>query len=203
MVQTFSLSRQNNGHLTRDCILDAALELIATLGLRRFSVAELARGLGVVKSALYHHFPGGKGDLVNGVFDRVEGRLLEEGRAAAARASGTRAKLEAMARVKVAQIAALGRLYRVSEEIVDEVEGFLVARRRSFLERERAALGEVLAAGVERGEVSVRNVRLVAVALQGALQQVMRAVALEHTAPRDDAASELIGILFEGIGGTQ
>ncbi len=199
----FSRPRTPLVRLSREGILEAAVETLATVGVRRFSMSEVARSLGVVKSALYHHFPGGKADLVNGVFDMVEGRLLAEGRAAARRAKGTRAKLEAMAKVKVRQISALARLYRVREEIADEVEGYLVARRRAFLEKERAALAAVLAAGVRRGEVRVRNVRLVAVVLQGALQQLLRAAALEPAAAdHEEAVHELVGILFEGIGGT-
>ncbi len=62
--------------LNQDQILDQALELISAVGLRRFSLSELGARLGVVKSALYHHFPGGKSQIVREVFRREEDRVL-------------------------------------------------------------------------------------------------------------------------------
>jgi AcrR family transcriptional regulator len=62
--------------MTREKILDEALQLLLRTGVRRFRVSELAERLGVVKSAVYHHFPGGKEEVVAALFEREEGRVV-------------------------------------------------------------------------------------------------------------------------------
>ncbi len=187
--------------LSREFILDAAAELIAQRGVRGFSASELARGLGVVKSALYHHFPGGKAGVIDAVFSREEEKLLASMRAAGEGARGTRARLTAVGAAKVRLLTDLARLYRVREEIVEEVEGFLVARRRGYLARERRVIAEVLEDGVATGEVRAVDAELLAVALQGALQQLSWEFATARGGGGEAVVGALVAALFEGIGG--
>jgi AcrR family transcriptional regulator len=56
-------------------IAEAALSLIASHGLRRLSIASVARRVGLVPSGIYRHFKN-KDELLDAVLDRVEGRLL-------------------------------------------------------------------------------------------------------------------------------
>jgi AcrR family transcriptional regulator len=110
--------------LKRNRILDEALDLVLREGVRRFSASELARRLGVVKAALYHHFPGGKGEIVNAVFEREEDRLLAASERAVAAAEDTRGRLLAIGVTSVRELVRLARLYRIDEEIVDEIHGW-------------------------------------------------------------------------------
>jgi AcrR family transcriptional regulator len=59
----------------REQIAEAALSLIASQGLRRLSIASVARRVGLVPSGIYRHFKN-KDELLDAVLDRVEGRLL-------------------------------------------------------------------------------------------------------------------------------
>jgi AcrR family transcriptional regulator len=59
----------------REQIAEAALGLIASQGLRRLSIAGVARRVGLVPSGIYRHFKS-KDELLDAVLDRVEGRLL-------------------------------------------------------------------------------------------------------------------------------
>jgi AcrR family transcriptional regulator len=59
----------------REQIAEAALSLIASQGLRRLSIANVARRVGLVPSGIYRHFKN-KDELLDAVLDRVEGRLL-------------------------------------------------------------------------------------------------------------------------------
>jgi AcrR family transcriptional regulator len=58
----------------REQIAQAALELIASQGMKGFNVAQLARRVGLAPSAIYHHFKG-KDDVLDSVLDLLEKRL--------------------------------------------------------------------------------------------------------------------------------
>lgn len=185
--------------LNQDQILDQALELISAVGLRRFSLSELGARLGVVKSALYHHFPGGKSQIVREVFRREEDRVLGAMEEALAQARGAKAKLSALAEAKIRLVRELGRLYRLREEIADELEGFLVSRRREFLQRELRVIARVIQEGVEQGELRPVNSELLALALQGALHNLSRAYAVGDRLFPPGAVEQLIEAVFNGI----
>ncbi|MCE5303634.1 MAG: TetR/AcrR family transcriptional regulator [Planctomycetaceae bacterium] len=59
----------------REQIIDAALTLAAEHGLRRLSVAAVARRVGLVPSGIYRHFKS-KDDIIAALLDRVEQRLM-------------------------------------------------------------------------------------------------------------------------------
>ncbi len=186
--------------LTHDRILDTALNLIMTDGLRRASLSEIARRLGVVKSALYHHFPGGKGEIVDQVFEREERGILESAQDAVAAAEGTRARLAALAASTVAHVVRLVRLYPVRDEAADQIELYLEERRRSFLDRERGLIAEVIRRGVAAGEVREVDADLAAAALQGALRQIVRTFALKPGRSSAPVLERVVGLVFDGIG---
>ena len=61
--------------IRREQIAEAALSLVASQGLRRLSVAAVARRVGLVPSGIYRHFKN-KDEILDAVLDRVEQRLL-------------------------------------------------------------------------------------------------------------------------------
>ena len=63
--------------LERNRILDACLAAVARHGFRKASLTDIAKPLGVAKTALYHHFPGGKRELMNAVIQREEDIVLQ------------------------------------------------------------------------------------------------------------------------------
>src|SRR5450756_2159291 len=60
----------------REQIIQAALSLIGSHGLRRLSVASLARRIGLVPSALYRHFKG-KEDVIEAVLQHIRDSLQQ------------------------------------------------------------------------------------------------------------------------------
>jgi AcrR family transcriptional regulator len=65
----------------RQQIAEAALALVAGQGLKRLSVAAVARQVGLVPSGIYRHFKS-KDEILSAVLDRIEQRLLANVRAA-------------------------------------------------------------------------------------------------------------------------
>src|SRR5215510_10658415 len=97
----FNLIQMSNrsvkrGILERDRILDAAMSLLLDEGPARMRLAELARSLGVVPSALHYHFPGCKDEVIAALFDREESRVLDAMNRAVAAADTPRTRLLAL-----------------------------------------------------------------------------------------------------------
>jgi AcrR family transcriptional regulator len=67
--------------IRREQIAQAALELVASQGLRRLSVAAVARRVGLVPSGIYRHFRS-KTEILHAVLDRIRQRLMENVEAA-------------------------------------------------------------------------------------------------------------------------
>lgn len=65
----------------REQIAEAAMDLIAAQGLRRMSIAAVARRVGLVPSGIYRHFKS-KDEIIHAVLDRVGQRLAENVEAA-------------------------------------------------------------------------------------------------------------------------
>ncbi|MEN6450959.1 MAG: TetR/AcrR family transcriptional regulator [Thermoguttaceae bacterium] len=61
--------------IRREQIAEAAMSIVASHGLRRLSLAAVARRVGLVPSGIYRHFKN-KEELLVAVVDRVEERLL-------------------------------------------------------------------------------------------------------------------------------
>jgi AcrR family transcriptional regulator len=193
-------ARASRESLERERILDAALGLLLARGLRQTRMAELARRLGVVPSALHYHFARGKDELIAAVFDREESRLLDAMERAVAGSSDARGRLLALASARLENAARLGRLYPVNESYADEIQGYVMQRRHRFLERERKMIGRILRDAVGRGEFSETSLDLLAVAFQGALFNVTRAFALMPNRKSQAILAEVVDLLFRGIG---
>lgn len=79
---------------TRDALIEAARPLFAERGYAAVGTEEIVRAAGVTRGALYHHF-GGKRDLFEVVYERVEVELAQR-IAAGALDAGATAPLDAM-----------------------------------------------------------------------------------------------------------
>jgi AcrR family transcriptional regulator len=67
--------------IRREQIAEAALRLVATVGLRQLSMAAIAKQVGIVPSGIYRHFKN-KEAILAAVLDRIERRLLANVQAA-------------------------------------------------------------------------------------------------------------------------
>ena len=79
---------------TRDALIEAARPLFAERGYAAVGTEEIVRAAGVTRGALYHHF-GGKRDLFEAVYERIEVELAQR-IAAGALDAGATAPLDAM-----------------------------------------------------------------------------------------------------------
>lgn len=70
-------SRSERSDATRLALIGSARRLFGTSSYSEVSLAEIVEASGVTKGALYHHFPGGKKDLMEAVYEQVESEFTE------------------------------------------------------------------------------------------------------------------------------
>ena len=141
--------------LERDGILDAALGVLLETGPGRMRLADLARQLGVVPSALHYHFPAGKEEVVAALFDREEAHVVEAMTTAVAAADEPRSQLLAMATARLHNATRLARLHRSDGAArsrgpgrgaapVNDIQDYVLQRRQGFLDTEREIIAGIL-----------------------------------------------------------
>ena len=161
---------------TRDALIEAARALFAERGYAGVGTEEIVRAAGVTRGALYHHF-GGKRDLFEAVYERIEVELAQR-IASGALASGAAAPLDAMR-------AGAEMFLRAATE--PEAQRIVLLDGPSVLGwdrwREIAAehgLGLIeatLQAAVDAGAIAEQPVRPLAHVLMGALDEAAMLVA--------------------------
>jgi len=194
--------------LEREKVLDAALVLLLEHGPGRLRLADLARQLGVVPSALHYHFPGGKDEVIGAIFDREEARALEAMTNAAALAGTPHRRLLAMATARLKNASRLARLHRADDGHVTrvartsspaaEIQDYVFQRRQAFLDRERALIAEILRSGA-RGRVDDDRIEMLAAAFQGAMFSLTRTFASRTQQKAAGLLAELVDLFFVGV----
>jgi AcrR family transcriptional regulator len=185
---------------TRERIVTAALDQVASGGYASAGVQAVAARAGVAVGTVYRHFPS-KGDLFAEAFRRASQRELDvvvevsasDGRPARERVA---AAVEAFAR---RALAGPVLAYALLAEPVDPA---VEAERLRFRTGYRDAFARVLEEGVRDGELRPHDTRTVAAALVGALGEALVGPLSTATPlpaqPAEPAASEaLIATLIQ------
>ncbi len=139
--------------IRREQIVQAALSLVATDGLKRLSVARVARRVGIVPSALYRHFSG-TDEILDAVLAAVQERLAGNVRAAREEGSSALGRLHALLCRHVAMLQehpGLPRLVFSDDAYAGHPKRRLQMYKgiRAYLER----VAEMVRQGQESGEV--------------------------------------------------
>ncbi len=132
----------------REQIVHAALSLIGSHGLRRLSVAGLARRVGLVPSALYRHFKG-KEDVIEAVLLHIRETLQQNVRAVRDETPDALERLHRLLTRHLALVRDNGALPRIV--FSEDVYAGRPSRRARMFAGIRAYLDEV-AAIVEQGQ---------------------------------------------------
>lgn len=168
---------------TRDRIVAAAVERVATGGWGAVTVAAVARDARVATGTVYRHLDD-KDALLAAAFRRAAGRELTEVAGAAGGAGAPIERLESALRV-FAERALRGR--RLAYALLAEPAGPTVeAERLTYRRGYRQVFAEVLADGVADGSLAPHDVEVVAAALVGASGEVL----VEPLAPTTGAAAD-------------
>jgi AcrR family transcriptional regulator len=181
---------------TRAALISAARKLFGSRGYAAVGTEEIVRAAGVTRGALYHHF-GGKRDLLEAVYEQIEGELTERitavvlGRSASspleAMRAGSEMFLEACLEPEVQRIVLLDAPAVLGWERWREIAG---SYGLGLIE---ASLG----AAIDAGQIAPQPVKPLAHVLMGALDEAAMLVAASEdpVAMRAEVAATLNGIL--------
>ena len=137
--------------ITRERIIEAARRALARFGPGKISLADISRPLGITKAALYHHFPGGKQEILEAVLQAEEERILQAMREAASGETDPGRRLRGTVLAKLAHLRWLKEVLDVSETVGLELRALCEREERRFLEEERRLFEEILDEGQRRG----------------------------------------------------
>lgn len=146
------MAQKLDTEIRQEQIAQAALAVVARDGLRRLNIAQVARIVGVVPSALYRHFPS-KDAIIDTVMGLVRERLLENVRAVTDVVSDPFEQLRLLLKRHVQFIAENHALPRIifSEQVYEGRPG----RRRAMFRTIQAYLDKV-ADIVRKGQTDAR-----------------------------------------------
>ena len=169
----------------RERIVDGARELIAHGGYTEAQVAAVARRAGVATGTVYRHFPS-KAELFAEVFRNASQHEVDAVIAAAATGASAPERI-ASAVETFARRALRGR--RLAWALIAEpVDPAVEAERLVFRRAYRDAFAEVIAAGVESGELPRQDPATSAAALVGAIGEALVGPVSPTTAAREPEA---------------
>jgi len=187
-------------YLDRETILEEALRVLARHGFRKTSLRDITHGLGVGKTAIYHHFPGGKPELIDACLQREEETVLAEMRIALAQHDDPRDQIRAIVGAKLAHIGKLRDVLAIDAAVGRELGNIYRQHERRFTLSEERLLETILDHGQELGIFRPGGTRLLARVLRGFLAQLeidfTFGRASGHRRDEFEAAFEL---LFHGL----
>jgi len=155
----------------RERIVAAARRLIARGGYAEAQISAVAAQAGVATGTVYRHFPS-KADLFAEVFREASQHEVDAMADAVRAASGTAAERVAAGVEVFARRAMQGR--RLAWALLAEpVDPAVEAERLHFRHSYRDLMAEVLAEGIEAGELPPQDVEATAAALIGAIGEAM------------------------------
>ena len=186
--------------LDRDTILEEARRLFARHGFRKTSLTDIMRGLGVGKTAVYHHFPGGKSELVDACLEREENAVLTRMRAAVGSQRDPRLQLRAMVSAKLEHIAGLRQVLEVSGEVGRELGEISLRHERRFHLYEEGLIETILRRGQEMGIFRPVDPQRLARALRTLLAQLEIDIAFDNGASDDNETLDTVfELMFHGL----
>lgn len=133
--------------LDRDTILDEARRQFARRGFAQTTLTDIVAPLGVGKTAIYHHFPGGKQEIVDACLRREEEVVFDRMRHAAELHQDPREQLRAVVLAKVEALGELRVAHGISTEVGRELVQLYQQHRRRFNEFEELLLKSVICRG--------------------------------------------------------
>lgn len=179
---------------TRERAIRAANDLLHEKGYLGVSMDSVASAIGVRKASLYHHFQGGKDELMLEIAERL---VIHDGSGFQRALNGqtsTRAQLEAMAAFVFEDRQRTERVLRDALRFMPEEHQRQIASR--FYPEVFNRVLAVFEAGIERGELRPHDARLSTWAFMGLISE-LNEPRLHTTWP--DLATRLVSLLMDGL----
>lgn len=186
--------------VTKEKLIEAAAATITRFGLRKSTLEDIGRAVGVSKAAVLYHFHS-KEEMIAAVVEQEYQRFLGELRAALAGETTAEGKL---------RVFGLGRFQYIKDRLLafgdvtkEILESVLPLVRESLVRRREEELGllrGILADGMRSGELAPGDPDLIAVAAMAALTGLYDAFLLYGRESRiDEGLEQLFRLLMDGL----
>lgn len=198
-----SKSRSERSDATRLALIESARRLFGSRNYGDVSLAEIVEASGVTKGALYHHFPGGKKDLMEAVYEQVETEFT------------TGIAAQVLPRLEEADVDPLAMMEAAIEVTLDasldpELQQIVLIDAPSILgwarwreiadEHSLAVVKALLGAAREAGTLRSLPTDSLAYLLMAALNEAILMIAQAEDQPRAKAeAAESLGAIIAGL----
>jgi len=187
-------------YLDKNRILDAARVVFARHGYRRATLADIVHPLGVTKTAIYHHFSGGKEEIFHALVLREENSVLTDMESAVAAEKEPPAKLRALILAKLTHFQQLRELLMVPRDVGEEVAQLYAGHETSFRASERAMIAAILKEGQRTSIFRPIDTGHLAKNVQTILNRLELPLIYEDTSDQmEHEVDDLLDILFHGI----
>ena len=187
--------------LDRNKILDVCRAEVARHGFRKASLTDIARHLGVVKTALYHHFPGGKRELMNAVIQREQDIVLHEMLETIKIKEDPKKMLRNLILAKLTHFSRLRELFDVIIDVGEEVAKIYYEHKTTFQTAELDMIQSILQIGQEQNVFQHANMTRLASIIQSDLHYLELPLVFNSSEDMEQIVDELLAILFYGIAG--
>ncbi len=186
--------------LDREMILNEALTVFGRLGFRKASISDIVGPLGVGKTAIYHHFPGGKNEIIDACLLREEEAVLASMRAAVASHRDPRSQLRALVEAKLTHIKRLRDVLKISGDVGHEVGRLYRQHERRFTLHEESLIETILRRGQEMGIFRPNDPQRMAPGLRGLLAYFEIEIAFDtESSARQDQFDAVFDLIFHGL----
>ncbi len=189
-----------SGTVTREKILEAARRALARYGPRKISLGDIVRPLGVTKAALYHHFPGGKHEILEAVLRSEEEGILQAMRDATTGEADPGRRLRQAVLAKLRRLRWLKEVLDVAQNVGLELRALCEREKRRFTELERRFIEEILDEGQRQGIFRPTPRERLARGIQSALRDLESTLVFSDDEREMEAVvDEMMDVLFYGI----
>lgn len=188
---------------TRDAILDATDRLLARSGYKKMTIDELAHEVGIGKGSVYLHFAS-KEEIalshIDRIVDRLKARLrqIADGKAPA----GERLHKMLLERV-LYRFDSVQHYTQSLDELLSRLRVQLLMRRQRYFSEESRIFAEVIANGIEAGELAPADpIAAAAVLLEATNSLLPYSLSSAELGSRDQISSRVDGIaavLIKGL----
>ncbi|OJU93750.1 MAG: hypothetical protein BGO23_14105 [Solirubrobacterales bacterium 67-14] len=195
-------TRSDRSDATRAELIASARRLFGANGYAAVSLSQIVEAAGVTKGALYHHFPGGKKDLMEAVYEQVEAEftasiadqvlpdLTDGADPLAVMEAAIRATLEASLDPELQQIV-----------LIDSLSVLVWTRWRKIADdHSLSVVKALLAAAVESGSMKELPTDPLSHLLMASLSEAILMIARSEDQEKAKAeAAESLGALVDGL----
>jgi len=180
-------------------ILKAAGKIFAQYGLRKTSLDDIAKAVGLVKASLYYYFES-KEELFRAVLRHESEIMIKKLRNSINKKPSPQEKLKSYSITKINYMKELINLYRLTTDAAQELLPLIEKERRQFFKAEKTLVIEILEEGVKKNIFKIDNLEFAALAIIASIRGLGPTLLLyQNRNLRVSDYDSMLNFIFNGV----